>query len=86
MPRTGPNPARGGTNAVFRNRERKARPSRPSRPATPGHVDGLSTRLAAIPATEGCCPVVVGIWNGSGVAAQTHTRHVTPPMQTAAAP
>ena len=73
----------GGAKAVLRNSDRNSSPSSARRPTTPMRVDGLSTRLAAMPATEGCWPVVVGIRKGSGVPAQIQTRHARPPMHTA---
>ena len=76
-------PCGGGANAVLRKSDRNSSPSSARRPTTPMRVDGLSTRLAAMPATEGCWPVVVGIRKGSGVPAQIQTRHARPPMHTA---
>ncbi len=78
-------PRAAGPGTVFLNSDRNSRPSRASRPATPSRVDGLSTRLGAIQASDRCCPVVVGMRNGSGVLAQTQTLHAMPAAKVAAA-
>jgi hypothetical protein len=55
------------------------------RPATPAGVPGLSSRDARIHASARCCPAVVGILKGTGVAAHRQARHVIPARKTSRA-